>query len=120
MPAGRSMTQEPQPRDLIPAAKADANLVEDDAGLVRLRSEEHTSELQSHVNLVCRLLLEKKKKMLVRVQRARAPQCYLLVSEVTKPLCELSVSTSRSQLLINLPLSHLIFVATVQLCRITP
>src|SRR4051812_49807800 len=26
-----------------------------------VRSEEHTSELQSHVNLVCRLLLEKKK-----------------------------------------------------------
>src|SRR5438477_5896544 len=30
--------------------------------LVVHRSEEHTSELQSHVNLVCRLLLEKKKK----------------------------------------------------------
>src|SRR5438477_9542948 len=29
---------------------------------IRVRSEEHTSELQSHVNLVCRLLLEKKKK----------------------------------------------------------
>src|SRR5690242_21856838 len=29
----------------------------------RNRSEEHTSELQSHVNLVCRLLLEKKKKI---------------------------------------------------------
>src|SRR5256885_8513521 len=28
-----------------------------------LRSEEHTSELQSPCNLVCRLLLEKKKKM---------------------------------------------------------
>src|SRR5690242_21194437 len=28
----------------------------------RSRSEEHTSELQSHVNLVCRLLLEKKNK----------------------------------------------------------
>src|SRR5260370_7399742 len=28
------------------------------------RSEEHTSELQSHLNLVCRLLLEKKKKHL--------------------------------------------------------
>src|SRR5260370_37825284 len=27
----------------------------------RGRSEEHTSELQSHLNLVCRLLLEKKK-----------------------------------------------------------
>src|SRR6266853_3955907 len=34
-------------------------LAELDAG----RSEEHTSELQSQSNLVCRLLLEKKKKM---------------------------------------------------------
>src|SRR6266480_6067567 len=31
----------------------------------RSRSEEHTSELQSHVNLVCRLLLEKKKKTFI-------------------------------------------------------
>src|SRR5690242_21299810 len=30
------------------------------SGDPRPRSEEHTSELQSHVNLVCRLLLEKK------------------------------------------------------------
>src|SRR5260370_15229018 len=30
--------------------------------LSNLRSEEHTSELQSHLNLVCRLLLEKKKE----------------------------------------------------------
>src|SRR6266571_9524389 len=30
------------------------------------RSEEHTSELQSHVNLVCRLLLEKKKKKKIK------------------------------------------------------
>src|SRR5260370_17406016 len=29
----------------------------------RSRSEEHTSELQSHLNLVCRLLLEKKKQI---------------------------------------------------------
>src|SRR5260370_32137119 len=29
------------------------------------RSEEHTSELQSHLNLVCRLLLEKKKRVIV-------------------------------------------------------
>src|SRR5882762_10634958 len=29
---------------------------------IAARSEEHTSELQSHLNLVCRLLLEKKKK----------------------------------------------------------
>src|SRR5690242_21894569 len=32
------------------------------AGRRAPRSEEHTSELQSHVNLVCRLLLEKKKR----------------------------------------------------------
>src|SRR5438093_4170487 len=31
----------------------------------RVRSEEHTSELQSLTNLVCRLLLEKKKKPIV-------------------------------------------------------
>src|SRR5256885_5483106 len=32
---------------------------------VRLRSEEHTSELQSPCNLVCRLLLEKKKNTIL-------------------------------------------------------
>src|SRR2546430_6030123 len=35
------------------------------------RSEEHTSELQSQSNLVCRLLLEKKKKL----ARARVVEC---------------------------------------------
>src|SRR5438477_8243251 len=34
---------------------------------IKNRSEEHTSELQSHVNLVCRLLLEKKKKLINRL-----------------------------------------------------
>src|SRR2546430_10131194 len=34
------------------------------------RSEEHTSELQSQSNLVCRLLLEKKKKTLMTHHRA--------------------------------------------------
>src|SRR5260370_8816535 len=33
-----------------------------------IRSEEHTSELQSHLNLVCRLLLEKKNKILRRTE----------------------------------------------------
>src|SRR5260370_15390828 len=37
-----------------------------------IRSEEHTSELQSHLNLVCRLLLEKKKAIpLAGEERAR-------------------------------------------------
>src|SRR5688572_31894861 len=34
------------------------------------RSEEHTSELQSQSNLVCRLLLEKKKKTIINILRA--------------------------------------------------
>src|SRR2546429_4166064 len=34
-----------------------------DISIVVKRSEEHTSELQSRLHLVCRLLLEKKKKM---------------------------------------------------------
>src|SRR6516225_12188068 len=45
-----------QPRDLV-FREAQSEVV-----LCCDRSEEHTSELQSHVNLVCRLLLEKKKK----------------------------------------------------------
>src|SRR2546426_7570788 len=35
------------------------------------RSEEHTSELQSPCNLVCRLLLEKKKKSYTRCRKLR-------------------------------------------------
>src|SRR5207237_8008926 len=38
------------------------NRLAEDGVLLDWRSEEHTSELQSHLNLVCRLLLEKKKK----------------------------------------------------------
>src|SRR3712207_7432191 len=38
-----------------------------DKGLISLRSEEHTSELQSRQYLVCRLLLEKKKKTHIHI-----------------------------------------------------
>src|SRR5438034_3651791 len=45
----------------------------EDGVLLRLalgeRSEEHTSELQSHSDLVCRLLLEKKKKNKKKIYR---------------------------------------------------
>src|SRR5260221_9780823 len=37
-------------------------------GLLENRSEEHTSELQSHSDLVCRLLLEKKKNNILQSQ----------------------------------------------------
>src|SRR5688572_32707014 len=43
----------------LPPGRAAPNEVR---GVVKARSEEHTSELQSQSNLVCRLLLEKKKK----------------------------------------------------------
>src|SRR2546430_9381196 len=45
----------------------------------RTRSEEHTSELQSQSNLVCRLLLEKKKKTnhYHYNERMRRLQCYI-------------------------------------------
>src|SRR5260370_3873346 len=40
--------------------------------ILEIRSEEHTSELQSHLNLVCRLLLEKKKES----ARRQSHTCY--------------------------------------------
>src|SRR5947207_12686691 len=43
----------------------------DEIGALAGRSEEHTSELQSHSDLVCRLLLEKKKDS--RVTRVQSP-----------------------------------------------
>src|SRR2546427_7314041 len=40
------------------------------------RSEEHTSELQSQSNLVCRLLLEKKKKKKIKIKKQHIPENY--------------------------------------------
>src|SRR5260370_3160111 len=37
------------------------------------RSEEHTSELQSHLNLVCRLLLEKKNNYITQLRTTHEP-----------------------------------------------
>src|SRR5688500_14625815 len=49
---------------------------------ITYRSEEHTSELQSPCNLVCRLLLEKKKHASTESRRASHPQ---LISELGRP-----------------------------------
>src|SRR2546427_2661943 len=53
-----------RPQDLPARDPSNAGVIQlvDVTGLSELRSEEHTSELQSQSNLVCRLLLEKKKK----------------------------------------------------------
>src|SRR5438309_6319104 len=45
------------------------------------RSEEHTSELQSQFHLVCRLLLEKKKK-----KKIKYAICYISINQTLKPL----------------------------------
>src|SRR2546430_11811786 len=49
-------------RRVFPAATPTDRLDTDKLARLNVRSEEHTSELQSQSNLVCRLLLEKKKK----------------------------------------------------------
>src|SRR2546426_2971279 len=56
-----------------------ASLEERYARHAEKRSEEHTSELQSPCNLVCRLLLEKKKKKEIRP--ASTPGCTLQYAE---------------------------------------
>src|SRR3712207_7485400 len=58
------MSRRPVPRPFSSTRKAPTILVSDDS-----RSEEHTSELQSRQYLVCRLLLEKKKKILIRIHQ---------------------------------------------------
>src|SRR2546430_5923824 len=60
---------------IIVGQDTDGTVTPDDAGLgwaIGKRSEEHTSELQSQSNLVCRLLLEKKKK----TQHTQHPNSY--------------------------------------------
>src|SRR5256885_10629382 len=73
----RLMRHQPKRRSVLRRAKADdvglpgppvqrddcvrQTVIHDDVRGHRARSEEHTSELQSPCNLVCRLLLEKKK-----------------------------------------------------------
>src|SRR5690606_40616518 len=52
--------------------------------LAMVRSEEHTSELQSRENLVCRLLLEKKKKN-GRTKRTRHPSPNYTASRAVHP-----------------------------------
>src|SRR2546430_11258206 len=49
----------------------------DAAGDREDRSEEHTSELQSQSNLVCRLLLEKKKQLIKRFRASHAHPMHL-------------------------------------------
>src|SRR2546430_10996570 len=60
------------------------------------RSEEHTSELQSQSNLVCRLLLEKKKKRKIRNCRLKLNRVACLDTWRREALCS---SCTRSRIL---------------------
>src|SRR5438034_3147406 len=65
--SGRSSTRRPGSspwRAILAAERSDFGLPSGQGSFTGFapRSEEHTSELQSHSDLVCRLLLEKKKK----------------------------------------------------------
>src|SRR5256885_12812972 len=46
---------------------------------ISCRSEEHTSELQSPCNLVCRLLLEKKKRLKAVLKEIDTAQCQIIL-----------------------------------------
>src|SRR4029077_9789295 len=69
------------------------------------RSEEHTSELQSHLNLVCRLLLEKKKEFRVSLSsRTRDNGVHNVLTTSRRQLptrshCTSDACTSRAALL---------------------
>src|SRR2546430_8680483 len=63
------IVRRPRRAQRLPIVRAESHVIAvlgrtDGADLHVARSEEHTSELQSQSNLVCRLLLEKKKKKL--------------------------------------------------------
>src|SRR5438132_5267571 len=60
-------------------------------GRLAERSEEHTSELQSHSDLVCRLLLEKKKKK--KNKKTRKKINFLRIKQYTR--CKLYNSKTR-------------------------
>src|SRR5256886_11276300 len=65
------------PTDRVPSGiKNPVRLTSSRRRTTARRSEEHTSELQSQSNLVCRLLLEKKKKIYLYAVRACSKKLY--------------------------------------------
>src|SRR2546426_5026833 len=72
---GRDRRAEPRLHAVGPARHGDRLALSGTVGGAPVRrSEEHTSELQSPCNLVCRLLLEKKKKKKIRILRETVVQ----------------------------------------------
>src|SRR2546429_6934152 len=78
----------------LPWATASSAPIPSCCSLARSRSEEHTSELQSRLHLVCRLLLEKKKQQLLSKKDSQMAPVHSLTDAHTLPL-----RRSRSSLL---------------------
>src|SRR2546430_13040507 len=75
LPALDTVVEREIQRAIGPAHDALVLIVADrTGGHLDRRSEEHTSELQSQSNLVCRLLLEKKKNNRMQSHAARRPE----------------------------------------------
>src|SRR3989449_4230687 len=62
---------------------------------LRIRSEEHTSELQSRLHLVCRLLLEKKKKLASTTTRTSSAARIATVRTPHSPITRSPAALSR-------------------------
>src|SRR5256884_2061489 len=61
----------------------------------RVRSEEHTSELQSRLHLVCRLLLEKKKQLVSHHLRGYACSAHARLASAGRPVLAIRRAASR-------------------------
>src|SRR2546430_12992407 len=92
-------------RRFLAAPVGRCNMRRPAVGPQRRRSEEHTSELQSQSNLVCRLLLEKKKytatRTLLGIVLGVSPSyafTFFLTTVVTLPLVPFQVATATSLL----------------------
>src|SRR2546429_7368536 len=88
-------------KSLATASKAIASAMKKKAKPSRRRSEEHTSELQSRLHLVCRLLLEKKKAVTLdraQLRSARRSACAPRTAEqcMRRPLVAASRAYTRS------------------------
>src|SRR5687768_17660525 len=77
--AGQNPDQAARPKVPADPTKVQGPLSTDVGSRSPFRSEEHTSELQSRLHLVCRLLLEKKKKKIrssvLDSEKLTAPYC---------------------------------------------
>src|SRR5258708_8849293 len=67
-------------------------------GVANVRSEEHTSELQSPDHLVCRLLLEKKKNIIESTRRSCVDNPVVMLDEIDKHDNEYQGDTAHTRL----------------------